>query len=137
MQLYWSDFLGTGTRRDPFRPAVSDLVVAAGGKWAAVDLRNVANQTSVAGRCLVGSTVTVTPVLPARFLLDTATDLDVLVPDATVNFVNTQLGLSVPTQTYTWRQFFRRLFAADGQGRWGVIVGDLRLRFGPAGSFDL
>lgn len=137
MQLYWSDWTGAGTRPDPFQPAVVPLITAAGGQWATVDLRPVAQQNTANGRCLVGSSIAITPILPARFLLDTAADLDVLVPDAVVNFVNTQLSVSVPLQTFTWRKFFRRLFTIEGSGRWGTIVGDMKLKFGPLGGFDI
>lgn len=129
MLVYWSDFVGAGTTLNPLRDRAG-----VGSHGGILDLR--ADPTSLTGRCLVGSSVPLPTPTGVTFLLDTSTDLGSPLPANVRTFINSQLGITVPTGL-TWLRLFRRLFTIDGAGRWGTLIGSLRLRFGSAGDIDI
>lgn len=116
MQVYWSDFTPVALGGRTLNAATAQI---AGADGAQIPI--------TAARCLVeSSTLLTNPPAGVRFLLTVPDELGVLVPNAVVTFVNTQLGKSFPFQTFTWRQLFKQLFAALD-----------RLRFSPTDGIDL
>jgi hypothetical protein len=118
--LYWSTFQLTGVRTQI--DATARIAGATGGSL--VDLRS--DRTSTAGRCIVCSNVDLaSPPAGVTFLVEIPAGLDNAVPANVRTFINSQLGITVPTGL-TWRQLFRRLMTIDGQGRWGTLSEAIR-----------
>lgn len=111
MFVYWSDYTVVTLGNRQLRRATAQIAGADGPAIPVTDQR-----------VLVGSTVDIgTPPTGVRFLLEVPQDLDTLVPNAVMTFVNNQLGRSFPFQTYTWRQLFQRLFDRLGSLRFNDI----------------
>lgn len=130
MFFYWSPF---------------DLVVSPSGRQSiqprlfptgatAKDFRNRGlAETSTAGRCLVGTRTQIAVVPPGvTFMMNTATDMNVVVPANIVTMLQADLNVVIPAGLL-WRELLRRLCRQLGAGRWGQHDGD----FGAAGSISV
>jgi hypothetical protein len=130
MAFYASQFNGTGTEADPFRPKAAD---ATSQPWQAIDLRADATQQS--GWCLVWTQETLAGP-PAGVVL-IATGPDTALSNPTVNQINSALGTNLPQGT-TLRQAAKTIMTTEatghGNGKWNPIVagadGKLKLFLG-------
>lgn len=135
MFLYRSTFtlVVSPTGRQSIQPTVASAITAGG--WVAKDLRDNTDAAHVAtaGNCLVGTPVAVvSPPAGVTFLLNTATDMNTVVPSAIVTALNNALAVTIP-QGVLWKELLRRLLRVLGSGRWGLLDAD----FGHVGALSV
>jgi hypothetical protein len=136
--FYFSNWVGTGTRQDPFRPRIWDPIIQAGGRPQVMDLRNVNQRTTANGWALCISDVQAASTPTGTQLLFTApAELDTAVSTQVRNTLNSNLGTNFAQGT-TWRQVLIGLQTVEGQGKWGSFDGgNLAMLLGPLGVLDL
>lgn len=124
-----------------YRSAPLDVVE--GGRtrhtWAALQAgADGAAIPLTANLALVSSDTSIAaPPAGVALLFDWPADRNTLVPNGVINFINTNLSLSIPLGVHTWGQLVRRLFKSDGAGKWLTLASDARDLWMGRGSIDV
>lgn len=116
MPFYLSEFIGSGTKDDPFKPVGSGQA-----GWQAIDLRPDGGATLGGGglnACLLFVPVAFSDAR-ARFLADTK---DSPLTNPTRNFVQTKLGIDLSGVANTFSATVGEIMRNPPPNKWGVLL---------------
>ena len=118
MPFYLSEFIGSGTKADPFRPVGAD----GQAQWHAIDLRPDGGATLGGGglnACLLWVPVAFSDPR-ARFLADTK---DSPLTNPTINFIQNKLNVDLSGVTNTFSEIVGFVLRnPPAVNKWGVLL---------------